>query len=353
MKILVKILFYPWIAISLFTATTTAQNTSFSINALSEITEGVFTPIRIAVNFQGTIYITDAFNNTVSKYDVSGNFLETIDVVDLPVSVALNSEGELFIGDGATGHIYKYNETVGATEFYTGTEYPTSMVFSPDNTLYVSDSKQQQVVVIDLSGNLVQTIGNGILDFPTGIALDNNDKRIFVGEHGGKGTGFSPVVKVWIFDFQGNLINSFGNHGNSDGKFYRVQGLTVGKCGYIYVVDPFLARISIFDENGNYKTKFGEWGPQPGQLNIPMDIVYDSQDRLMVTSLNNSAIGLFSISDTLPCSNIKSGNAMICNGETTDIEIAFEGTAPWTFTYTTNGINPQTITTSNNPYILT
>ena len=133
MKTFVNIFFYPWVALVLFVGSIYAQNTSVNINHISEISEGVFAPLRIAAEWQGTIYITDAFTNSVSKYDASGNFLGTINAVALPVSVAVNNDGELYIGDGATGHIFRYDETLGTTEFYTGTEYPTSMEFSPNN----------------------------------------------------------------------------------------------------------------------------------------------------------------------------------------------------------------------------
>ena len=269
MKIFIHILFGVVLVAVLANGSICAQEASINYNPLSEISEGLSAPMRIAVDQEGTAYITDAFNKSISRYSASGTFEGFIEAVALPISVAVNSDGELYIGDAATGHIFKYNETQGATLFYSGSEYPTSMEFSPDNVLYVSDSKLQQVEVIDVSGKLIQTIGSGTLDFPTGIALDHNNKRILVGEHGGKGTGFSPVVKVWMFDFQGNLITSFGRHGNTDGRFYRVQGLAVGKCGDIYVVDPYLARISVFDENGIFKTTFGEWGAQPEHLKVP------------------------------------------------------------------------------------
>ncbi|MCK4922367.1 MAG: T9SS type A sorting domain-containing protein [Bacteroidales bacterium] len=353
MKNLIKIVFYFWFILVMFTVSTYAQDTTDDINHLISISDGVNAPLRLAADRNGITYVTDAFRKNISKYDASGNFLEIINTVDLPISVAVNDDGKLFIGDGATGHIFIYDESIGLTEFYTGTQYPTSMVLSQENILYVSDSKLQQVVALDLSGNVVQEIGSGILDFPTGIAFDNNNKRILVGEHGGKGTGFTPIVKVWMFDLQGNLVNSFGSYGSGDGEFYRVQGLTVGRCGNIYVVDPYQGRISIFDESGVFITRFGDYGVQAGQMNIPMDIVFDSQGRLQVTSMNNSALELFTITDLLPSSNIKSGSAMICDGESTDIEIAFTGTAPWTFTYTIDGITPTEVITSDNPHILT
>lgn len=329
-----------------------SQGTAEDIIHLSGISEELNAPVRIASDAQGISYVTDAFTNSISKYDASGSFLETIHAVASPISVAVNHEGQLFIGDGATGNIYKYDPSLGTNEFYSGSKYPTSMEFGPGNILYVSDSKLQQVIALDLSGNVVQTIGSGILDFPTGIALDHNNSRILVGEHGGAGTGFSPTVKVYMFDLLGNLINSFGKHGSGDGQFYRIQGLTVGKCGNIYVIDPYQARISVFDESGVFITKFGDFGMQTGQMNVPMDIVFDSQEHLLVTSMNNGDLQVFTVSDTLPCSNIKSGSAMICSGESSDIEIAFTGTAPWTFTYTIDGLNSVVVTTSDNPHVI-
>lgn len=353
LKTFFYIVSYLFFALVLIPGDIYAQSTTDDITHLISISEGVDAPLRLATDRNGITYVTDAFRKNISKYDTFGNFLETINSVALPVSVAVNDYGQLFIGDGATGHIFIYDETIGLTEFYTGTQYPTSMVFSQENILYISDSKLQQVVALDLSGNVVQTIGSGILDFPTGIAFDNYNKRIVVGEHGGKGNGFTPVVKVWMFDLDGNLVNSFGSYGSGDGEFYRIQGLTVGRCGNIYVVDPYQGRISIFDENGVFICKFGDYGTESGQMNIPMDIVFDSQERIQLTSMNNGTIELFTISDLLPSSNIKSGSAMICAGESTDIEIAFTGTAPWTFTYTIDGLAQTEVITTDNPYILT
>jgi hypothetical protein len=42
----------------------------------------------------------------------------------------------------------------------------------------------------------------------------------------------------------------------------------------------------------------------------------------------------------------------ICEGVVVNIPIQFTGTPPWTFDYRIDGLNPVTITTSNNPYYL-
>ncbi len=228
------------------------------------------------------------------------------------------------------------------------------MTFDADGLLYVVDSDLKKVLVLDISANLVRTIGEGTFLFPTGIAFNQNNNRILVAEHGGIGTGFSPTVKVWMFDLDGTLLGSFGSYGNGDGQFYRIQGISTGRCGNIYVSDPYQGEVNIFDENGVFIMKFGEFGDSLSQLNVPMDIVFDSQDQILVSSLNNGALEVYHISDTLPSAKIESFNTSICSGETVDIEIIFTGTAPWTFSFTVDGIDTTLVTgTVDNPYILT
>ena len=70
-----------------------------------------------------------------------------------------------------------------------------------------------------------------------------------------------PITTIYIFDIEGNLINNFGCFGTKNGLFHRIQGITVGACGNIYAVDPYLGRVSVFDDNGNYtlSPQYGEF----------------------------------------------------------------------------------------------
>lgn len=320
---------------------------------VSSITANLKSPVRVAIDQSDIIYITDAVQKNILTYNISGNFLGALNPGGSPVSIAINESNEIFIGDAESGHILKVSAAGTATTFYSGTLFPVSMVFSPSGLLYVVDSKLKKVLVLNQSGSIVQTIGSGVFTYPTGIAYDQKNNRILVAEHGGIGTGFNPVEKVRIFSLQGDLLNSFGSHGNGDGQFYRIQGISVGRCGNIYVPDPFQGNVSIFDENGTFISRFAQYGENAGQLNMPLDILIDSHDRLLITSMNNDAIELFDINFLLPTSSITTGNKTICTGETVEIPVHFTGTAPWSFTYTVNGVNPVNITsTTDNPYIL-
>jgi len=317
------------------------------------ITQEAKEPVRIAVDHSDHIFVTDASQGCIIQYDGLNNFVGKLYICPSPVSIAISDNNIMFVGDGQTGKIYKRLANGITQVIYSDTIFPDAMAVSPDNKLYVTDSRGNRVLVMDFAGTLLNTIGSGVFYYPTGIAFDRKNNRIVVGEHGGLGSGFNLNAKIRIYGVNGNLISSFGGYGSTPGKLYRIQGLSIGRCGNIYVTEPFQGNVDVFNENGVYITKFGVWGDSLGQMNVPLDIAFNSQERLFVASMNNSAIEVFSISDSLPSSTITSGSASICAGSTTPVVFSFTGTAPWTFTYTINGTNPQTITnTHSNPYVL-
>ena len=328
-----------------------AQTTPSDVVHLFSIDANLKAPLRLAIDASDNIYVSDAKTKKVLKYDSSGTLLANYITGGAPVSIAVNSDDKVFIGEKG-GQILKMNSNGATSLFYSDSIFPSDMAFSPDNLLYVVDSRSKRVIVLDVTGNLIQSFGSGTLVHPTSIAYDSKSERIFVGEHGGLTGGFTAMCKVWVFDISGNLTTSFGKGGRGAGRFYRIQGISLGKCGNIYVNDPFQGSISVFDENLTYITKFGVFGDSIGQLNLPMDVVFDSKERILISSLNNGVIELFDVIDTLPTSNIVNSDTTICPGDSTGIIINLTGTAPWNFTYTIDGINPTNVTTSSNPYTL-
>lgn len=340
-----------------------SQNSQADFVHLSSVEEELSTPFRLAVDQEDNIYVSDVFQKVIKKYDPNGNLIENLMEGASPISIAVNPEGILFFGDEITGFIYKCNSFNQQEVFYSGTIYPSSLVFSPDNVLYIADNQLKKVLAIDLTGDLIGTIGEGQLMFPTGLAYDIRNNHILVAEHGGLGGevsgcggsfGSGPLVKVHVYDRQGNALESFGCFGNGDGKFYRMQGMTVGRCGNIYITEPFQGNISVFTETGTFITKFGEYGTEQGKLNLPVDIAFDNQERIIISCYNKSSLEIFTINDTLPSATILTPNVDVCEGMTADLSIQLSGTPPWNITYTHNGINPTTINNINSsPYILT
>ncbi|MHC1706618.1 MAG: T9SS type A sorting domain-containing protein [Bacteroidales bacterium] len=328
-----------------------AQVSSEDFQFSERISSELKAPSRIAIDNNDNVYVTDAYQHKINKFDASGNLVSSVTVSVTPISIAINSDNEIFIGDSESGSIFRLNENGSTTIYYPGSSFPNAMSFSPDNHLYISDSKQHKVLVLDTDGSLVQVIGEGTLIFPTGISYDKKNHRIIVGEHGADNDNLQ--TRIYIYALDGTLINLLGSYGNGNAKFYRVQGVTAGRCGNIYICEPFQGSISVYKENGFFLTKFGQFGQQPGELNLPMDIAFDSQEKIWISSMNNGSLEVFTIDDPSPSASILTQSVFSCEGQTAEITVKLTGTPPWDLTYTHNGQNPQLVTNiGNSPHIL-
>jgi PKD repeat protein/sugar lactone lactonase YvrE len=339
-----------------------AQYATSDYSPTNLISDGLNAPGRMAVDTDDNVYVTDAIQNNIIKYNAQGNYIGTITTDFNPISIAINKKGQLFVGDKATGDIYKVAQNGNKSLFYAGVTLPNSMVFGLD-ILYITDSEQKKVIGLDVSGAVVTDFTYDTFTFPTGIAFDKQNNHIIVSEHGGVGEDVQtcgggslswgttgPLTTIYIFDIDGNYISEFGCFGTKDGFFQRIQGITVGTCGNIYAADPYLGRVSVFDQDGNYITKFGIQGNGSGEFNIPTDIVFSKDNRAFVSSMNKGAIDVHSITFSLPTATITSADQTVCALEDASIEVQFTGTAPWTFTYTVDDLNPVEIIANETPF---
>jgi len=328
-----------------------AQIVSGDFQHAQSVINSISAPTRIAVDHNDNVIVVDSYNHSIRKFDPAGNLISTITSCTNPLSVGVNSQNVIFIGNASDGTIQKLNADGSLSLFYTGCKFPNSLTFSPNDHLFIADSKLHCVVELDETGNLVQTIGQGTLVYPTGIAYDSKNDRIIVGEHGAITDNLQ--TRIYLYNADGSLFTIIGMYGNSDGKFYRIQGITTGRCNNIYVCDPYLGSISVFTENGQFVTRFGQFGTTAGNLNVPMDIAFDSQNRIWLASMNNDALEVFTITDQSPSATISSEHFSVCDGSTVSIPVLLSGVSPWSLTYALNNSNPLTIQNiTSNPYLL-
>ena len=58
----------------------------------------------------------------------------------------------------------------------------------------------------------------------------------------------------------------------------------------IYMSDDYLQRISIFDRDGNYLSKWGTKGSGVGEFDGPSGLAFDSEDNLLVVDHRNNRV---------------------------------------------------------------
>jgi DNA-binding beta-propeller fold protein YncE len=270
-----------------------------------------FLPLGISIDSQDNVYVADAMNKRIQKFDSNGNFITKWGEVKLgegwsdvqfvyPKGIASDSSGNVYVAD--TERIQKFDSN---GNFITkwgsyGTEHGEFIIAncitvdSQDN-VYVVDEDQSalssfdRIQKFDSNGNFItkwgsEGIGEGEFSDFSCITVDSQD-NVYVTDDGN-----GRIIK---FDSNGNFITKWGSGGSEDGQFSNPYGIAVDSSGNVYVADEDNNRIQKFDSNGNFITKWGSGGSEDGQFSYLNGIAIDSKDNVYVADSGNHRIQVF------------------------------------------------------------
>ncbi len=190
-------------------------------------------PINIAVDTDGTKFITDTGRNQVLVFDDNDDFVRAI---------------------GRDG------------------QFKPSGVAVVGDRLYVSDVEHHNIHIVDKkTGKTLRTFGkvgpkNGEFWFPTNVTLGPRN-TLYVTDTGN--------YRVQVFDLDGTYRTSYGSIGTSLGQFARPKGVAVDRDGRAYVVDAAFENVQLFDPTGKLLLFFGQPGGSPEDINMPTGIALD------------------------------------------------------------------------------
>jgi DNA-binding beta-propeller fold protein YncE len=126
--------------------------------------------------------------------------------------------------------------------------------------------------------------GDGEFIWPTAIALDK-DENVYVADEW--------LNRISIFDKDGKFLSKWGKAGSGNGELHRPAGLAISD-GAIFVTDSCNHRIQKFTLDGTYQSQFGSFGSAPGQLNMPWGLCLDTDGNFYVADWRNDRIQKFS-----------------------------------------------------------
>ena len=217
----------------------------------------IWEPISVAVAPDGRSYVVDKTLKKIVIYDVTHKPIKEIDFKDeAPLSVRV-ANGQLFVttpsgvvigsldGQFQTGYISKGKKS---GQFDT----PGAVAVGSDGTLYVADTLNYRIQAIGTNGKVKWVYGASIpasqavqyqgadrkFGLPSSIAIDGN--------------GFLYVVdglssQLVVLDSSGQLVETIGDVGHADGTFYYPDGIDYGN-GRLVVADKFNDRIEVFSD---------------------------------------------------------------------------------------------------------
>ena len=107
---------------------------------------------------------------------------------------------------------------------------PVDMMIADDNLIYIADSGAGVILVCDLDGEYVRTIGEGILTNPTGVYVTGNHS-VYVADKGAK--------KVFVFDENGEVTAEYGRPDSiiyGDKLDFKPMKIAVNESGSMYII---------------------------------------------------------------------------------------------------------------------
>ena len=272
-------------------------------------------PVAIAVDKTGDIYVVDSQTAHIQKFSSSGKFLSTFGglgsgngLFNYPYGIALDGSGNIFVQDNLNAKIQKFDSSGKfVTQFGsygTGSgQFKSLSGIAIDSTgnIYVLDSGNSDVQKFDNNGKWITSFGSAgsnkfdplgsstaaKFDAPRGIAVDKSG-HVYVAD-----TGNSRVQK---FDSSGNYILSFGSPGTLPGQFDSPNSVAADSLGNVYVLDSGNDRIERFDSSGKFITAYGSLGyqGQGGKFFAPTGIAADDSGNVYVADTGNYRVQVLS-----------------------------------------------------------
>jgi len=227
--------------------------------------DGTFNePWGIAVSPDGQfIYVADTWNHRIQKFSVKGEYITSWGYF------GQNEDEYAFWG-------------------------PRDIAIDSEGNLYISNTGNKRINVFSPKGEFLYKFGSvgyapGQFDEPVGIAIDIENDLIFVADTWNqriqtfqrKGPDAEIPVNIWE-------ISSWYGKG-LDNKPY----LAIGPDGNLYVSDPEISRVLVFNSDGEFIHFFGSY--EINNIGTPIGIVSDGENGLWISDSKNNRLLHFTL----------------------------------------------------------
>ncbi len=220
--------------------------------------------------------------------------------------MATASNGEILVSDYNNYNVKRFTpegsylgafSSVGSGQGQNGQPY--GLAVDPRNgNIYLADPIQYQLEVFRPDGSYLRTIQHAVQpSYAPRVAVNSQGLVYVVNSHN---TDPNFPHRVLVYNELGVLLFVFGANGTGDGQFNVIRGIGIDASDNVYLVDSGNRRVQVFDSLGNFKSKFGSGGKNPGQFGYDMrGLSVDKDDGwLYVTDASEGQIEKFSTAGT-------------------------------------------------------
>ena len=219
---------------------------------------GLHNPERLALDADGTIYVSDTLADQVVKISASGLVVQRWGAFGSrpgqfyrPTGIALDGRGTLYVADRDNYRIQRFT-TTGQPLGQIGGAPPTPLgqFLRPNGVsvdaaghVYVEDWGNRRMQELDPDGLPVRA---GPLDSGELAAFDQRNQTV-TDPSGGQWLLDTNASRLLQLDAQGSLVAEWGGWGSAPGQFEFPGALAVGPDGAIYVADTWNNRVQVLN----------------------------------------------------------------------------------------------------------
>jgi sugar lactone lactonase YvrE len=295
----------------------------------------------VAVRPGGNLLATDPLAGMVAEFDSAGRLIEQRVGFDRPLGLAVDANGWVYLGEEGAGRVRVFDADwrpvyalgSGAGEF----QLPGTIAVGSADTgprVYVADGRANRVVVY-VGATFERSWGGpgtgpSQFDFPSGLCLAR-DGTVWVVDQNND--------RVQVFSAAGEFQRSFRlkTGGMGLGISGRAHGAALDSVGRLYVADAYQGLVKAFAaDTGAFVGAVGAFGPEPGQLNLPVGLALDGQSRLWVASANNRRLECLGL-DRFVHLEVEPPSWGVAAGETLTLRAVAGGPGPWVYRWFKNG----------------
>ncbi|WP_176706421.1 fibronectin type III domain-containing protein, partial [Paenibacillus hemerocallicola] len=257
-------------------------------------------PVGVAVDGAGNIYVSEFYSNRVQKLDASTNTWSSWTGFNKPYGIAVDSGGNVYVADSGNNRIQKlaaggggWSELAGSGSTSGKVKGPYGVAVDGSGNLYVADTGNNRIQ--KLTGGTWSQWGNGTtsgtvagqFSSPYGVTVDSAG-NVYVAD-----TGNQRVQKLTAGDTAwSEWKKSGGGNGSGLGEFNSPMGVTVGQDGTMYVADTSNHRVQKL--TGGTWSEWGAIGTASGngtgEFNKPYSLAVNGGGDLYVADLLNKRI---------------------------------------------------------------